>query len=335
MPPWPGDLGRQLPDELSERPHVSDMDASQVHRLERAYRTPASARRAGVRGVRERRGRGGGAGGSGGACGPAEASGEEAVGGEEAAAAEGERRRERQDEEVELEALAALRAEPVHEEAVRQVRREDRAEHDRHEAAGGEARPGPEHEGRGAERLGRSAPGVRIQTQPWGLHRIPEELARGSADLVIGFYDKVPPHHREQILFEERYACLVRKGHPRVGARLTLKTYVALQHVMVSQSAGATSGIDRALAALGHTREVSLRVSHVLNVPAIVASTDLVAALSRRVAEPFARILPLRLFEPPLRLRPSRVGMAWHEAVHEDPAHRWLRGAIALVAARV
>ena len=82
-------------------------------------------------------------------------------------------------------------------------------------------------------------------------------------------------------------------------------------------------------------REVSLRVSHFLNVSPLVASTDLVAALSRRVAEPFARMLPLRLFEPPLRLRASRVGMVWHDSLEDDPGHRWLRGVVAEVAAAV
>jgi len=184
-------------------------------------------------------------------------------------------------------------------------------------------------------RIGKHAPGVRIQTLPWGLHRVPEEIARGSADLMIGFYDKVPAHHRELPLFEERYACIVRKGHPQVRTRLTLRTYTSLKHIMVSQSAGATSGIDRALAELGHSREVGLRVSHFLNVPTLVASTDLVAALSRRVAEPFARMLPLRLFEPPLRLRASRIGMVWHDSLHDDPAHRWLRDVIAEVSAEI
>jgi DNA-binding transcriptional LysR family regulator len=183
--------------------------------------------------------------------------------------------------------------------------------------------------------LGKHAPGVRVQMLPWGLHQVPDELARGSADLMIGFYDKVPPHHRERLLFEERYACIVRKGHPVVRRTLTLPLYISLGHIMVSQSAGATSGIDRALAALGHSREVNLRVSHFLNVPTLVASTDLVAALSRRVAEPFAKLLPLRVFEPPLRLRTSRIGMVWHSALGDDPAHRWLREVVTEVSARV
>jgi len=183
--------------------------------------------------------------------------------------------------------------------------------------------------------IARHAPGVRLRVLAWGLHQIPDHLARGTADLMVGFYDNVPSHHRELFLFEERYACIVRKGHPLVRGKLTLRTYAALKHVMVSQHAAATSGIDRALAELGHTREISLRVSHVLNVPTLVARTDLVAALSRRVAEPFARLLPLRIFEPPLPLRASRVGMVWHDSVHEDPAHRWLRGVVTDVCARL
>jgi len=183
--------------------------------------------------------------------------------------------------------------------------------------------------------LGKHAPGVHLRVLPWGLQQVPDELARGDADLMIGFYDRVPAHHRELLLFDERYACIVRKGHPMVRRRLTLRTYVAMKHIMVSQSAEATSGIDRALAALGQTREVSLRVSHFLNVPTLVANSDLVASLSRRVAEPFARMLPLQLFEPPLPLRTSRIGMLWHDSLHDDPAQRWLRAAIAELCAQL
>lgn len=80
---------------------------------------------------------------------------------------------------------------------------------------------------------------------------------------------------------------------------------------------------------------MSLRVSHFLNVPTLVANSDLVASLSRRVAEPFAQMLPLQLFEPPLRLRTSRIGMVWHDSLHDDPAQRWLRVAVAELCARL
>jgi DNA-binding transcriptional LysR family regulator len=40
------------------------------------------------------------------------------------------------------------------------------------------------------------------------------------------------------------------------------------------------------------------------------------------------------IFEPPLRLRTSRVGMVWHDSLHDDPAQRWLRETIAELCAR-
>lgn len=184
-------------------------------------------------------------------------------------------------------------------------------------------------------RLGQLAPGVRLEVRPWGLQEVPTTLATGEVDVMLGYYDTVPAQHREAILFEERYACIVRRGHPKVGAKLTLATYTALRHIMVTQRPGATSGIDRALAAKGRTRDVALRVSHFLNVPGLVAQTDAIATLSRRVAQPFAKTLGLRLFEPPLPLRTSRVGMVWHETLDADPAQRWLRDVIRGVAAHV
>src|SRR6187402_2225780 len=60
-------------------------------------------------------------------------------------------------------------------------------------------------------RLAREAPGVRLEVRPWGLHRVPEALARGEADLMIGFYNDVPAHHVEALLFDEHYVCIARK----------------------------------------------------------------------------------------------------------------------------
>jgi DNA-binding transcriptional LysR family regulator len=50
-------------------------------------------------------------------------------------------------------------------------------------------------------RLSAEAPGVRLEIVPWGLHEVPALLARGEADLMIGYYGRVPPAHRDVNLF--------------------------------------------------------------------------------------------------------------------------------------
>jgi DNA-binding transcriptional LysR family regulator len=183
--------------------------------------------------------------------------------------------------------------------------------------------------------LAREAPGVRVEIRPWGLHEVPASLARAEADLMIGFYGPVPARHRQRSLFEEEYQCIVRKDHPRVGRRLDLERYLELDHVLVSQRADSPGSVDRALAARGKQRRVALRVSHFLMVPLLVARTDLIAALSRRVVEALAKPLGLRALPPPLPLPRSRIGMVWHEQLETDAAQRWFRGVVAEVCAKI
>jgi DNA-binding transcriptional LysR family regulator len=185
------------------------------------------------------------------------------------------------------------------------------------------------------ERLRGAAPNLRLEIRPWGLHEIPEGLARGEIDLLIGYYDRVPPNHAEQLLFEDEYVCVVRRRHPRVQKKLTLKSYLELDHVLVSQKSDSPGSVDRALAARGKQRRVAVRVSHFLLVPTLIARTDFVAALDRRAAEPFAKPLGLRLLEPPLPLPRGRVGQVWHTRVESDAGHRFLRDAIARVSAEL
>jgi DNA-binding transcriptional LysR family regulator len=182
-------------------------------------------------------------------------------------------------------------------------------------------------------RLARHAPGVELSVRPWSLHEAPPDLARGEADLMLGFYDKLPARHREQRLFEDEYVCVVRRRHPLVKSKLTLQRYLELSHVLVSARSDSPGSVDRALAALGKQRKVGARVSHFLSVPVLVAQTDFVAALDRRVAEVFARPLGLKLFAPPLALPKGSVGQVWHEQQDRDPAQIWLRQTIAEVAA--
>jgi len=179
------------------------------------------------------------------------------------------------------------------------------------------------------ERVAREAPGVRIEVRPWGLQEVPRSLALGEVDLVLGYYDEVPARHRDELLFDEVYTCIVRRDHPTVRKELSLAKWLALPHVLVSQRGESPGSVDRALAARGLARTIGARVSHFLLVPVLVARTDLVAAIGARVAATFANPLRLRAFAPPVALPSARTGQVWHEQMHDDPAHRWLRRVIA------
>ena len=156
---------------------------------------------------------------------------------------------------------------------------------------------------------------MRLQIRAWQEHVVPSELARGDADLMLGFTPRASRSATTRApLFEDRFVFVARKGHPKVRGRITLATYTKLAHVLVSHEPNARGVVDDVLAQRGLTRNVALRVSHFLLVPPILATTDYVAAQSELVVRPCADSLKLQLlkmpFDVPRRHGPDGVARA-------------------------
>ncbi|MCU0897737.1 MAG: LysR substrate-binding domain-containing protein, partial [Burkholderiales bacterium] len=133
-----------------------------------------------------------------------------------------------------------------------------------------------------------------------------------------------PADVRTRPLYSEGFVAVVRRDHPRVGAKLSVDLFCELDHVFVSLSGGAFAGqTDQALAALGRTRNVRLSVPHFLLVPEVVARSDMIAVLPERLARGYAD--RLRILATPIGIGEFTIVEAWHERVHRDPAQAWLR----------
>lgn len=180
-------------------------------------------------------------------------------------------------------------------------------------------------------RLSQEAPGVRLQVRAWQEHTVPPDLARGEADLVLGFNRGLPAGHHAAPLFDDSFVFVAREGHPMVRGKITLATYTKLKHVLVSHEPNARGIVDDRLAQRGLSRNVALRLSHFLLVPPIIATTDYVAALSEIVARPSAGRLPLQVLKMPIAVQGATVQMVWHERTSASAAHEWLRGIVEAV----
>ncbi len=183
--------------------------------------------------------------------------------------------------------------------------------------------------------LEKVAPNVRLQLRPWPHHRVPPFLQAGEVDVALGFFEGAPVGHQKAKLFEDSFVCTARVGHPLIKKRLSLSGYLKLKHVIVTADPQARGVVDDVLATRGLVRDIGLRLSHFLMVPAVVAATDLVAALSYRVAEPMAATLPLQLLPIPFAVPGGTVSMVWHDRSAKAPAQMWLREQIKYVATTV
>jgi DNA-binding transcriptional LysR family regulator len=176
--------------------------------------------------------------------------------------------------------------------------------------------------------LRRRAPGVRV-----AVHApVPAEIARlaerGDIDVALITADIVPESLRRTILFAERYQFVARKRHPQLrNAPITLAQFCALDHVVVSPEGGGFKGpTDVLLEARRYKRRVVLSVPHFLSVPEMVRGSDMVAMLPARLIE--GRSQGLQLRDAPVQPPGFEMAMSWHERVHVDPAHAWLRAQV-------
>jgi DNA-binding transcriptional LysR family regulator len=109
------------------------------------------------------------------------------------------------------------------------------------------------------------------------------ELEARAMDIAVLPLDEVPLRFLKRTLYEEDFVVAVRAGHPFAEAP-TLDRYCGMGHLVVSHTGDAYGFVDRILEQGGRARRVVLTVPNFLLALAVVAETDLIAALPRRFA---------------------------------------------------
>ena len=190
----------------------------------------------------------------------------------------------------------------------------------------------------------REAPGVSLRVVPLTTRDPRRLLDDESADMAVGYFpavladltaraqsDNVVAHESTR-LYDSQYVCVMRADHPLAAVPMTLDLYCAARHLLVSFSGKPFGFIDGALAALGRERRIVLTVNQFFTAGRVVATTDLLTVLPRH----FVGVASVRdelVWRPlPMTLPPVHVDTLWHRRRNHDPAHRWLREAIARAA---
>lgn len=182
----------------------------------------------------------------------------------------------------------------------------------------------------------REAPGLTIRMMPLTTREPRPMLLRGEIDLAVGFFPgvvaqlaggqgvSVSPIRHER-LYSGRYVCVMRKEHPLANDELTLDSYCAAHHLLVSFSGRAQGLADEALAQLGRTRRILLTVNQFFTAGRVVSTSDLVTVLPRHLIASTGIPGALITKELPFALPEVHVDMLWHERDTRSPAHKWLR----------
>jgi DNA-binding transcriptional LysR family regulator len=179
--------------------------------------------------------------------------------------------------------------------------------------------------------IGREAANIELELRP--LPERADSMLDDDVDLGVGIFDDVPPTMSQQPLYDDPAVCVVRASHERVGKRLTLETYTKLPHLDVALTRDSTRDqrVDRALAAIGRQRRVTVRVPYFLLAPRVLERTDYVATVSARAGQILARMARLRVVDPPIEIPSYRFSQIWKADRNDDRAHTWLRQRVARI----
>lgn len=175
----------------------------------------------------------------------------------------------------------------------------------------------------------RDAPAVDLNVTGYEKTMVGDMLAGGAIDVALGVFSKPPPNAVRVPLVEENFVGVARRGHPALakGKLLNALAFSRLLHALVSVREDRIGVLDEVLAAQGLRRRVVLTLPHMLALPAVLATTDLVSALPRRIAATLDPSL-VQLFDLPLALSPWTVEMLWNPSTRSDKASVWLRSCI-------
>jgi DNA-binding transcriptional LysR family regulator len=169
-----------------------------------------------------------------------------------------------------------------------------------------------------------TAPGIRLDLRPTGLRDMPALLDRGELDLAIGTFDDAGERFARAPLLEDSFVVAMRRDHPAAQRELTEATLAGLSHLEISSSGEDLSFVDQWLGRQGLARNITHRAPR-LSAAAILSNTDMVAVLSRRLAEHWVQTNGLSICKLPFLSPAIQTGMLWHRRFDDQPAHLWLR----------
>lgn len=176
-----------------------------------------------------------------------------------------------------------------------------------------------------------------------------EDLDEGVIDLAVGAFADVPARLAGASLLIDEMVWVAARDHPRAAALDRAAGLLAEKRIdILVEYAARPLRADRPRDPLARR----LRSDELLLVPAaerreiygaqvydtdtalaIVATTDLVAVVVRRMAEASAHLPALRIFPSPEAMLPVELTMLWHRRFSDDPGGAWLRGLVSATCA--
>ncbi len=177
--------------------------------------------------------------------------------------------------------------------------------------------------------LTRNAPRLSLKVLHLRIDAYREALMNGEADFAIGHLPGLQGGFRQISLFQDPYVCMLRADHPLIQEKITMAQYLDASHIVVEPPGRGPGLVEQALSRSKRKRNVALSLPHFFAAPLILRSTDYLLSAPNFARFALSDLHNIRAVPLPFRIKKLSIKVLWHERMHLDPGHRWLRAAIA------
>lgn len=170
------------------------------------------------------------------------------------------------------------------------------------------------------------APNIDFRLIGFAKDCVGELLEQREIDLALGVFQNPPRQTMQMPLFSEHFVGICRLGHPVITQNvITPEIFANLLHALFTIRQDEVGEIDKVLSQYNLQRRIVLTTPHLLLLPAIISSSDLVAAVPSRLVAPKASFNSLEIFQLPVQTQPWMISMLWSKLTDQDQAICWLR----------
>lgn len=153
-----------------------------------------------------------------------------------------------------------------------------------------------------------------------------EDFEKGLIHLSItGFSFGMKEGFYSKKLITDNISCCLRKSHPLANRSFSLEDYLKQKHLFVSASGQTVGIVDRQLQKVKKQRKVHLVAHNFFDAGLILAKNDYILTAPKGLCQHLAKKHRLTVRPTPFELPHFPIRMYWHERLHRDPFHQWVR----------
>lgn len=153
-------------------------------------------------------------------------------------------------------------------------------------------------------------------------------MRSGEIDLSVGHMTDPDKECLTVDLFNDRFICMIRAGHPLAKASLSRANFDKLRFFFARISTPTHQLVEQQLTDRNSRARIAIR-GHFMAAPDVIRNSDLAAIFPETLALRLPRAKDFRLFDLPFSLPPIEVKVHSHARFAGDPGIAWMRTTIA------